>query len=796
MSDKKNKKSMSSRRHNKIEKQKKKQKEIKKKRSQDPNHSKRMNDRRARFENLESQLKNNLSNFSENIIKESTEYIFHEIIGEYSKIDYFLEKTEELLDLERKYYYDSIDIIDNLNQSTSKKQTINHKLRKMKTNKQDLSKKINILLSDARSKPFQKIEEREDLEGKIKESVKKIMDCKETELRTLERKELQTKSAFIRWIVDWYEVEKNKLSEKRINEMLDEEDKKRIQKNLEYLFKRIEKFIDSNTQFQTKAELEIKQALLLKDRLIEFFIECPFEKTDLEKTVKKLKIDIKNGITENIIRKINTYQRLSDALTSGVLETFEEYLQVMIDSDEDILKRKILRLYHEAILGEDEKNILRIKTPPETCLTGYSATSTIIPSFSELEKLKKNIKQMEESEYRIHLSNMLYHANTQYIKIKTSFITALAELCKVDEAYNLNYFLSFAKRNITDIHQINKMIEAVITSPETSILFKNKKFTNMKNEEITQFLNSSEWTFYDGKTLIETLGNEKLEEKKIKTIVKNPNLFKLFINSEKLENILNDEELVNYLKKSEDTQLKKSFFAIFGLKYKKQIAEIKEQELSYLIQEIENEEALEKYLEIKDYEHFTKKNDIKKTLTEAEKEELNKYDKKEKILLTLSKIRKTNYYEVIIKDPLLFKKICQKIETEDNFDEELINLSYKKTQTPYKILERKLMTKIKEKQRTKNRIIIISGIMPDERICEIQEKFEDITIELYDASVRPKYFADVGEDDLVIYDVSHTGHSTYYGIKNKCQKNNADFLHAETSNKERIEKLIEKYAFE
>jgi hypothetical protein len=551
----KNEKKIQIRRSKKIEKQKKKKKEIQKRAHQKNLEINKINSLKNAFYNSEEIFQKKILSFTEDIEKT----IISEMISkkkdieEKKEIENFMEKSKEIINIERIIYYSFEEIMTNLFERQKSTEKI---FKKIKENKEKLNEKIKSVLEE---RIFKELNEEKNIIHFIDESIKEILDKKKREIKKLTTKSNEAKYNAMLWITKHEEfyskITKKTEEEKKIIDMIEktfEQYKKEIQEA-----EKIQRHSSSIiSDYHEEYKKSIKKIIELKDSFIDSIKKNQFNEEDLKIMLKKMFIKPSEIITEYLTKKIISSQRNMDYFISGVYDTLEEFCYLINENIDDLNKTTSISFFLTKIKENNKDYSLRIECPiEENCKIQYDE-GIFIPSFSGLEKMNEFVKEINSNKNKNEINSVLISFFRE--KTKKNFTTDLLELIKSEKKYNFKSFWKYAQKKKEDIDSIHKIIQTLTICPELSAIFENKNITNIKTEEILKFLEEHNWKFRDEKTLADVI-SKNLSIKQIKEIIKDPSVFYLYDNSDIVKKIIDDERIKEELRKNETDPCKLDF---------------------------------------------------------------------------------------------------------------------------------------------------------------------------------------------------------------------------------------------
>jgi hypothetical protein len=155
----------------------------------------------------------------------------------------------------------------------------------------------------------------------------------------------------------------------------------------------------------------------------------------------------------------------------------------------------------------------------------------------------------------------------------------------------------------------------------------------------------------------------------------------------------------------------------------------------------------------------------------------------------ISAIRGTKYEAVLLGQPSLRRKALERL-----LQGELSLDDLPENGNMYLILRERIAPAEAESQPERaateyDRIILISDRTGQDTVDFLSER-SGCAVNLLSVSSSPHRFDGIREGDLVLYDTTKSGHSTYYLVKNLAVRRGAQFLHASRTNKEALLELI------
>ncbi len=787
---KKKRKNHNSHRIRKIEKQKKKNKERKKRMNREKSSRRAIINTKRKYNQSEEDLKKKFASVTENIAKEIIQRTFQKIFNKnpsdkkyssHKPIENFIAQNKYLMESEEKIFLNLLTIIDHLE---SKEFNINTLLNNIREAKEDLVERIEQLTED---RMFQLIEEN-DLSLNIEESVDETLNNRKSLISRLTKKINEAKGRFIHLIKRTFNKTNNKEEIETDNELI-----LRVREAYEKIL----------NEEKPGEDLGTKQLRSLKQWFFSSLHDFNREEGPevIDSLSRFLSIDATDMIKRYFIKRFGTFQRVMDYYTSGIYDEIAENLaEVVKDSENNVYERFVLKYFINTIPQREDLYII-IENEPETEGTLLVIREIEIPSYTAIQKMRHLITLLRKSKFEAKATTFLYNVFKQdKEKCELEVIENIEEILEKEASINMkgwwDYIQKISKKS--QISYMKNILQIIAISPRIATAFNNPNFQRIKPKKILRFLNEKEWRYSDGKTLTDVIAACGLTDEDIKKIISNTELFHFRLNSEYIKKLLDTPELMTYLKenKKDLSTLKKSLIVKHGLNQADKIKEMDEQDAIFVLYNIETYTDLEDYLKDEDKDRFLREKGLNDMIGENFSEIINRYSGgKEKIYYAISLLKQTGYFDELKGQKELFELFCSKLDK--NYDKviDAITGSVQKDPEYCGSLKDMLLSTEKKKKSLIKKVRIISGIITPETLQYLKEEFTGMNIELYDANKNLKDF-NTSNEELVIYEVSHTNHSKYFAIRNICQRRNAKFIHTENTNKELLAELIKRYAFE
>jgi len=617
---------------------------------------------------------------------------------------------------------------------------------------------------------FLKIDELDDISPVVENIVLDYLDSNQNNISKFSERLIQFKKSYIKKNNKFFDYVK-------LKEAPVEQDEIFISSLIEQYNPSLDELFENSERFKERFFESLKKEFVYSNR----------NKKQIKSILTFLTESPKDKIITYFVKKFSTFQRAMDMV---YIDLYDAILGKMIDIYKISISDNFLRdliWYGILSIETDLGDALLVETNLTEKNVLLNSNELVLPSYESLVKIQEVIEGISKSDYQRNFKKIIdFLANEKNFGVFGIF----SNLLHLEKNYNIEGLWDFILNKIDSYFYLEYLNMLLENSPGSVNLFESRQFSSLEPPLIFDFLEQKEWVYLDGKTMKDIILSSKHKTWDLMALIKNNFSLRLYLDSTEIENIIKDKELMQNLKKIEDP-LRRTLLAKFGSVYFDEIEKLKDSQLIFVYQNIDSETIFKEYLQKGNKDLIIKKKNINSLLDEnliscvdAEYEE--------QVYSSLSRLQNTVYFDILIKEPHLFKMFCDRCKNAE-FSEEIEKLRYKIRGSPYDVLI-SILDKNKRKKPVKKEIKIISDQITPETRSKLQQQFPEILIRGYDTKTRAKNIF-VQESDMIIFDVSHTGHSLYFFVKSLSKKRGAFFLQIESSNYEHLKGLIDKYAY-